>query len=55
MSYTGLVSVELPRDSHAGPARATESLAYLTAASTAAAPAVGTSPVGATKGVAASC
>ncbi|WP_326687044.1 MULTISPECIES: sugar phosphate isomerase/epimerase family protein [unclassified Streptomyces] len=55
VSYTGLVSVELPRDSHAGPARATESLAYLTAASTAAAPAVGTSPVGATKGVAASC
>ena len=33
VAYTGLVSVELPRDSHAGPARATESLAFLTAAS----------------------
>ncbi|WP_019359337.1 sugar phosphate isomerase/epimerase family protein [Streptomyces sp. AA1529] len=30
--YDGLVTVELPRDSHAGPARAADSFAFLTAA-----------------------
>ncbi|UNS99784.1 sugar phosphate isomerase/epimerase [Streptomyces tubbatahanensis] len=37
VGYDGLVTVELPRDSHTGPERAAASLAFLTAAETAAA------------------